>query len=587
MTKRWKIAAVLAVIMMIALASNVTAQTETNTSVPGPQSNTNRATQGNFLSDVDVYHHVWRFGGLELEKFFTYFGFRANKAGTGFIAYELNAGYARHFGGLYLGLFYSGQITEAANASATTTTTDTTANALQPGGDYQKTSDTTTVANSSLDRLGVYNNLGALIGVAGQGIKVGFYETLTGSSKFRGDIGQQESSVVDTVAGSTTTTGEVTDYKRLTGWITPYLGWGTKLSLGGLTIKPKAGVDLGFYTDSEKYATNGGVPTTAGAVTGSNISVDGTAVGAHTSGDFYLDNGYFRLGVTLGAGLDFAPAGGHAGGVGLEWNLKPDFYSHKYDSASGGDTVKGTVSAVNYTRKTVTTTTTTDTQYSSIIATEKSQTENFIKPGFWYAFTLSDQVSLGVNGAVGFTARSAASHAKTTATNITNTTNHDGSFSSKTTAVTVTDGANTETSYFGVASSLGLGLKYDIKPGRFTLNAGIGIALPGYNRTATRTLPQEATVNTTDTEDSDGSSSHSSSLSDLGKITSAADSTTVVENWTGVGASYSLGGTFWFTSNFAVDMYFENASNSFDTDGSTQVINLFSPELSLLFTLKF
>jgi hypothetical protein len=328
MNKKWKIMAVLALIMISALTFNAAAQ---DYAIPAPVSNTNRATGANFATDVDNFLHFHNYGDVAFDKYFAYGGFRAYSGGsTGFNAYELNAGYARRFGGLYLGLFYAGQITEANPAAISTTTTEITDNTYT-GGFFQKDNDRTVVTNT-VTAPKFYNNLGALVGVAGMGIKVGFYETLWGTDKYPGTA----SNIANDVDGTKTVTTDITEYNRLYGWIVPYLGWGMKLSLGGLTIKPKASLDLAFFVDETKYssATN-------------NTTVNGSPVGTQTTGSSYTDNGYFSLGASIGADVDFAPVGSHSFGAGLSYAITPDIYSHKYDTASGEETVNGTVAVTN------------------------------------------------------------------------------------------------------------------------------------------------------------------------------------------------------------------------------------------------
>jgi hypothetical protein len=580
MTKRWK---VVLFVLITALILNTAGLAAQEYAVPGPQSNAHRATQENFGNDVDNFLGLHSYGDVEFEKFFSYLGFREYAGGNpDFGAYELNAGYARHFGGLYLGLFYAGQITEADAAAADTTTTDETTNALS-GTSYQKTSDSTTIAYANLDPVRFYNNLTALIGVAGMGIKVGFYETLYGTSKYPGNGSGTESDIENDVDG-TKRVAEVTDYKLLKGWIVPQLGWGMKLPVGGLTVKPKVNLDLAFYADSEKYA---GLPSLT------NTTVNGQDVGTHNTRDYYRGNGFFALGITLGADVDFAPSGSSSGGAGLAYTLAPRIYSHKYDSASGGDTVKGTVTATNTTQKTVSGTDTTEVKQSVVSVSERAYIRNVINPSFWYANDLSDQVSLGAGGGITFTIDSESTYSKTTNTNISSVRPHSGSFASKTTTVTVRDTANNDVTTFNVESSIGLGLRYKIKPDRFTLNAGLGITLPAYKRVTTHTKPLEAETVTTDTEVDDKSVSHAVSIPTgiygTDRLTTVTETTKVEEDWSGVGATFSLGGTFWFTPNFAVDMYFDNVSGPLGgtgTIGAGGVAQLVTVNYSLLFTLK-
>jgi hypothetical protein len=576
--------------------------------IPEPESNTSLATEGNFGTDVDNFLHLHNWGDVAFDKYFSYAGFRAYAGGNDdFDAYELNAGYARRFGGLYLGLFYAGQISEAGSAWEKTTSTKTTNNALT-GGTYQKTGETTTVEQGESGTAGAsvtepgnpgtpndpprfYNNIGALVGIAGMGIKVGFYETLWGTDKYNlypEDLpgsgiytgnpiyGNDTTSNVD---GTKTVNIDITDYNELKGWIVPYLGWGMQLPVGGLTIKPKANLDLALFVDETKFS-----------VAANNVTVNGNPIGSQNSSSAYVDNGYFRLGVSVGADVDFAPIANHSFGAGLVYTITPDIYSHKFDTASGEDTVNGTVAAVNFTQRTVTAIDR-ETIKASVATTEEiTSLGQVINPSFWYSNELSETISLGIGYDLAFTIGTNNRHEKNITKVITNTVPHDGSVSTRTTEVTTEDVRNFDETTFAVDSSIGAGFSWQVKPGRFTLNAGLGITLPSYKSVTTHDKPLEATIARTDTELSDGTNTSAVTI-DPAKAVAVVDKTVVEQEWTGVSATYSLGGTFYFTPNFLVDMYFNTLSGSASANPGNEGAALIDFgngfEYSLFFTLKY
>jgi hypothetical protein len=140
MTKRWKITAALAVVMMIALASNVTAQQDVLQASDG-QSNTNQATAGLFYEDRDHYLTTTNIGNLTKNlifvNFFTpdFFGLKETSSGGGApVRYFENnyknyfdAGTGRFFGSWWAGLgfrygFENELSTENSNTSAPSVT---------------------------------------------------------------------------------------------------------------------------------------------------------------------------------------------------------------------------------------------------------------------------------------------------------------------------------------------------------------------------------------------------------------------------------------------------------------------------------
>jgi hypothetical protein len=581
--------------------------------IPEPESNTSLSTEANFATDVDNFLHLHNWGDVAFDKFFSYAGFRAYSGGNDdFFAYELNAGYARRFGSLYLGLFYAGQISEAGDAWEKTAKTKTTTNGLT-GGTYQKEKEQNTteqgetgdsaaapvVPSTPNDPPRFYNNIGALIGVAGMGIRVGFYETLWGSSKYIADEDPNnagpgwasgdplyESDITDNADGSKSVF-EITDYNRLKGWVVPYLGWGMKLSMGGLTIKPKANLDLALFVDEEKYSQAGYYDTVpATPVYDPNESVNGTPVGATYEGKSYKDNGYFSLGINVGADVDFASIGSHSFGAGLGYTITPDIYSHKFDTASGDDMVSGTVSAINSTRRTVGATQTETINESTVTATEISRVNHVINPSFWYVNELSETISLGLNYDLAFTIGTDNQHKKITTTTITDRAPHNSGVSTHITSVKVEDSSAVDETTFAVDSAIGAGFSWQIKPGRFTLNAGLGIKLPAYESVTTHDKPTEATITKENTTYSNGSETAAITI-DPAKAVTVTDKTTVEQTWTGVSATYSLGGTFYFTPNFLVDMYFNSLSGT-EADGSAKIDLINNGfKYSMLFTLKY
>jgi hypothetical protein len=598
MNKKWKVI-LIALITALALAMPLAAQTE----APSPQSNASKATLTNFGGDVDNFFHLHNWGNVEFNKYFSYAGFR--NAGA-FDGYELDIGYARRFGSIYLSAFYEGQITERGTASSYTSDSTVTTYGLN-GGIYEEDRNVNTITNGSgsvnIDPPYINNNIGVLVGIGSMGIKAGFYETLRSTDKYTSDLFNattddygtttQATQITETSAGLKTLTRDVTDYKYLAGTMLPYLHWGMKLNVASLVIKPKVEIGLGIVAKKETYSFAG---TNTTISSGNNVTENGTAVGTHTSGESYTDNGYLFLGAKLGADVNFPAKDNQRFTAGLSYAITPRIYSRSYENASGDEKVAGTVSAVNYTQNTVdnTTGTTTSVTGSIVTATEKSYLRHSITPTLRYANDLSDQVSLGINGKVDFgfgTGTNGNSSGKKTTTTLRTVKAHNGDPAASYTETKIKEEypttSNQDISQFSVTSSIGAGIKWAIKPDRFTINAGLSITLPSYTSTTTHTLPVPATIEKTETVYEDGSKTSASDITTTGGNITTTDTTTVQEAWGALAANWSLGGVFSFTPNFAVDMYIHSGSGILDNNQAFATLNLDQIQYSMLFTLKY
>jgi hypothetical protein len=246
MNQKWKVITI-ALITALALTMSLAAQ----------ESNTFKATAGNFSTDVDNFFDLHSWGDVEFDKYFAFAGFRNNP--DAFNGYELDAGYARRFGSIYLSAFYEGQITSRSPGQVTTTTDKISLYGLN-GGIYELESEQTEVTNATT-LPDFNNNIGVLIGVAGMGIKAGFYENMRGTDKYTsnpfslsGSSNGTQSDITETSAGIKTVSTDITEYNYLEGTMLPYLGWGMNLDVANLVIKPKVEIGLGIVTREEKYS---------------------------------------------------------------------------------------------------------------------------------------------------------------------------------------------------------------------------------------------------------------------------------------------------------------------------------------------
>jgi hypothetical protein len=614
MNRRWKVVT-LALITAAALSvCPLMAQAD----IPEPESNTSKATFTNITTDVDNFFSVHDYGDVEFEKYFGYAGVVADSG------LALHLGYAKRFGGIYLGAFYAGRIAD--NGKEDVITSTETEGSLTNGVFQQDSTEEKVTNNHTQNTPGgeftsasnpprFNNNLGVLIGIAGMGIKAGFYENLRGTDKPRTQVPtliqiplEGDVSTITEDADGTKTVFEYTDYHYLEGVMKPYLEWGMQLPLGGLTIKPKVGLGFDIYRDTTKYTMKGesGSPN-VGSPTAHNpneTKTEGgttTLIGTQVTRNYYNDSGYFAPDITVGADVDFAAKETSQFGVGVEYGVSFNVYNKSYDTADGSDKVAGTVTVNNYTRKTVNDTETRDSESSWVRAIERSKIAHTISPSFWYANDLSDRVSLGFGGGLDFSIGSESAHTKTTYTEIGTSTPHDGSYGSKWTYVETREGyidttttansrpATEEISTFGVESNLNAGVSWKAIPDRFTLNAGIKVTLPKYERTTTLTKDQNLTIEKTDWEREDGTKSSETNIvtpSGSGTI-SATETEQVDRTWARLNAAFAIGGNFIFTPNFGVDLYFTNSGGNLNSSNASTALNLTNPAFSMIFSLKF
>ncbi|GHU10034.1 hypothetical protein FACS1894151_08960 [Spirochaetia bacterium] len=578
MNKRWKV-------MMIAFITIIAFSVLPlfGQGLPSPRSNTAAATNDNFTTDVDDYLDVHNYGNvLEGSNWFGFGGITPvtinNVPNVG-----LDLGYARNFGGLYFGAYYNGLIVTEGDVLTTTNEYTDYANT---NGVYQKTGSGTTVENGLTGQNKFllprgYNNVDLLFGIAGMGIKVGFYEQLRFTDKYvtaPGAVVGNSTGTEQDIYGNTTTTDKV-DYSYVNGWLIPKLGWGMSLSLGGITIKPIVDVAFGIYQNSTSYSD-----------TPNNVTDNGTYIDTKTNTENYSNYGYLQPVIAIGADIDFAPKGIGSFGVGLTYNIGFGIYGHSYKDAFGSQNTDGSVYAENATYEAVDASTKTVTDYSFVIITDSSNIYHTIQPGFWYSAELSDTVSLGINYNLAFHINSKSFDQAETISTITRTSFHNGAYGSRTESVRTNDlEAGYEESVFGINSSIGTGLSWKAKE-RLTINAGIGIYLPSYSITTRVTHPQDVDVEKFYTYNDDGSKgTPETTIYNADRAENVSQVTTTEENWTKLGANFTLGGNFAFTPNFGVDLLLTNVV-SFGAGSSgvnDVVLDLTKLQFSLLATLKF
>jgi hypothetical protein len=559
MKKRNLIMAALAIIAM-GLAIPLGAQTIPSVAQTSPASNQRSSTATVFTTDVDNYMNVNRYGNVKFDKLFALVDYTS----------RLDLGYATKFGDIYLGTYYNGTgLTRGTDETTRLTTNwDTTLQQMTSRVDEKVYARTTTVTN---------NNIAALIGVMGMGIKVGFYEGVTTYNTpynvSRGGTSTGTSTVTTNQDGSIAYTGnDSLKYYESTGSMVPYIQWGMKLDLGsGLVLLPRVGTNFTFYDEQlvDEYYSNRTV-------------YDGKIQGQERIDRRGKNNSYNNLNVSAGADLDLDANMRLI----LDYNLNTRFYDSSFGDAGRAGSVKGTISWDNTGNYSVTNKYVDRTEKDDSVqiqVSEQSYTYHSINPGFrWQDSAFGEDLKFGVRIQLPITIGNESSIAYTDRWRTQNTTYND-EINSQNNETTVTNthtanaGNKTEISYFSINPTVGVGASYGLIPNKFTVNAGVYISLPGFTSTNTTTSRDGISSTYTRTEKgSDGNKYVSSETTTVTAPPQIVDSVRSVTSWTALSGVLRGGFVFSFSDNFAMDM---------SAGVGTFTYNLTS--LTALFTVKF
>jgi len=577
MKKSVMIIAICAVIAFIP-AISLNAQTIYVDGVGDLESNTSKATAGLFTNDVDDYMSVHDYADV-LTDGAKWFSFISGKTYAGGV---LDTGYARTFGGIYVGAWFRGNLyrTRGASNYETKTITPTYDDAL---GILTERKDTITYQDAWDESA---NNLEFLIGVKGMGIKVGFYESVA-TNKNKGapvvpgyfwdndddpstpDVWvppTREISVTDYLDGRKDYENAVDSYTNSKSYWKPYIGWGGSFNLGKMKINPFANIGFGIYSDKliDKYR--------------SYTEINGVKQNVVTSVGAGHNEEYNEPQVEVGAWLDLPQKGAAQTSVGLSYGLNMKMYN---SGAEGLGSVGGTVSwddgfvnrETKYTDRTVTET---DMTYN---INSQSYMEHTIAPAFKITGEPAENFKVGFMAAVpvSFSSESSKNYSKQIEkTKVKYNMDIPGYVREE---ETITYNDNTSTSTFSIGVDLSLGASYQLIPGRFGINAGISATPTKYNHSAVKTIPNSVnTVHTVKVTQDDGTVTTNDKTVTLG---THDDEVTVTDGWSQYTAKLGGGFTFNFNSKAAVDFAVSGGTFSDNT------FNLNIADVNLIFTLKF
>jgi len=345
------------------------------------ESNQSTATAGVFGTDVDSYMSVNDYGDVEFDKWFGFLG--GDNSGI------VSLGYATKFGNIYLGGFYTGNIFRSGTneTKRLSTTWDPTLMQLLTKTDTTTYTRTTTNTN---------NDIAALIGVAGMGIKVGFHEDITtyntpynvGRNRDgNGNViypGTGTSTVTQNPDGSIAyTDNDSISYEESKSDLIPYLQWGMKLNLGSGTLSPRLGAKFNFAKDTlidEYYSEarielNGKNTTGTEEITRKDVKNDHMRIFIGAGADYYLNDNFY---------------------VGIDYELEMVSSSNDY-SAFGKS---GSIAGYRQTYAVSTTTNYLDrtekSNYAALYVGEWNDLRHTITPAVCKTSTIRDDLQLGV-----------------------------------------------------------------------------------------------------------------------------------------------------------------------------------------------
>ncbi|MCL2196695.1 MAG: hypothetical protein FWB77_03685 [Treponema sp.] len=521
---------------------------------------TNTATAGVFGTDIDNSMDVHWYSDVEFEKW-------AGFAGYGSTARPASLGFATKFsGGIYLGTWYNGNFltTNSTQEESVVSNYDLTSQQLT-----QKLT-TTTFTNQSTSS---NNQIQALLGIAGMGFKIGFYEALMVWNN-----PNTATSVTETNNGITETyAGEIVDYSQVSGTITPSLEWGMHIKAGDLTIRPKVSVEFEFYQDNRILNTKANYTT----INGTNIGNDRTNRAGYNSD-------YFSPAFTVGADLVLPSKGEEStssASVGLSYGLDLLVYDKSYDVSGFKGNVAGNITAwTGYTEAVSSMTSTTTTNNAALTITERTQADHLITPSYYYENQIAENLKIGFSAALplSISVRSASDSYTNTYTTVKLVYSNASQTYLNTTTETevIASPGETNTSVFSIAPELHFGAVYGLIPDRFTINAGINLNPFTYTRTDTSYSRSSTLTTTTVTiKDSNGNVT-SKNVTLSGTTDTVTDRETANDNWAALRISAIAGFKFNFNKNMAIDLALGGGTAS-----GTFQIDLYYARA--MFTLKF
>jgi len=549
------------------MAMPIMAQTVTTDDTLGSlSSNTKTSTAAIFNNDVDNFINYHNYSNVLTDgaKWFGFITGRNHAQVNGL----LDAGYAISLGSLYLGIWYRGNVVQKDAQTKT--------HSINPTWDNNREillQTVETTAYSGNQWLSSSNQIEFLIGVAGQGIKVGFFESY--ASDQNTGLYNRNITITDYQDGRKDFTNAIIAYENKQGYLKPYLGWGSNFAIGEMNLMPYVDLGLTIYNNTlvdnyESYTE----------INGAKQNVLGTVGAGH-------NNGYLQPYGAVGIKLDLAKKDTVRTQIELKYNIDMRFYENDYSASGLSGGVSGTAGwgganqyidrVTNYADRTETATNIT------LTINEQTRINHLITPTYKITGEPLDGFRLGFSANIPITIRSESNSGYTDRYEITKADYAaDKMRNTETTTKTLTHlSANQEVSTFIIGLNLNLGASYKLIPDRFSVNLGIAATPLNYTSAITKRTPTNVdSIATTTTKDAAGNVTESKTVTPASGDRNN-DTVVVNDSWDQWTATLYGGFVFNFNSKAALDFGVSSGI------GSTNDFNLNLTTVNLIFMLKF
>jgi len=567
--------ATIAMVCTLPLAAQYVQDTPGIGSSGGFTSNTKKATASIFSNTVDNYMDVHGWSGINLDKWFGFVGVAGVtsnaplQTGTASGIGKGSLGYARKFGDIYLGAWYYGNIVQVTGTSQFETSSVT---ATYPQMDSQVMGSKTTTTTWNPSYRNATNQIEFLVGIAGQGIKVGYFHSAT--TDRRPQIGPL-TVLENFLAGTTTYTNASDEYSDAAGHYVPYLGWGSVFKVSDLAIKPYLTFALDIYSDKYTSALS------------SYSTLQGNYVGDSTTTIVGSSSGYLKPTLLVGANLDLPQKGPFVMTAGLEYGLGIWAYNNKYDDSGFSGETKGTASwtgSSNVSRSFVSTET---IDATTITINDITRSNHVITPSFKISGTIEDNIRLGAKLWLPVTIGVTSTDSYNDGYSVTKNVMVNPALSQANTTTTRNIHGSRilqENTQFELEARIGVGASYALVPGRFTVNAGFTARPTIFRRNVVKTSPNGDTVDTTTIVDGDGVVT-----SDTITVTqnTTADTVAYTDTWVPFGGNISAGFALSLGSHVTMDFQAGVPFGSYAATDAQENFSFDLTKLNVLFSFQF
>ena len=544
-TKVILLGVVTALVLVLPLAAQEAAK-----NIGSLSSETNYVTNTLFKSDVDNFMTVDRWSRVNFDKGFAFIsGGTYNLPGAGGTKGKLGLGYATKLGKLYFGTWYQGNIVEVTNPGQTEKTIEEITYDHAAGSKVTQTVKTTAYQSSWINSA---NQIQLVLGIANQGIKLGFYESLA-QNKQEGNTARP-TVVTDNKNGEIKYTGTVDKYAETKGYLRPYIGWGTDVTVSPkLKLRPYIDFAVEIYNEKlideySNYTENNGKEQDKETFLGKGHS-----------------KGYVAPQPTVGIKFDSPTKKGASSTFIMQYALDLQLYNNSAETAGFSDKeIKGTVGWSNKAK------TVTNNGDHTVTATnitldfdEKKWAAHAITPRWMISGSPAAGLSLGfiVSAPVTITPSSSKTY---TEQHVLSSSAYetDASSNTSTSTVTRTNGQQRSDTVTNFQLTGQVGAQYKLVPDRFTINAGVTATPINLTHTVNKTKGYIVDYVTTTTEkDSTGKVTNTST--DQQGNYPRTNSTAATNSWAGFNGGISGGFTLNFTPKIALDMSVNSQGNNF------------------------